>query len=62
MAKTLEELQALENRLTNDVRRSRALQPDGLTRNTPLIRNLEQVRHDIQNFTPPSTTSEVISE
>lgn len=45
--KTLQELQALEARLEADVRRSRLLQVDGLTRNTPLIKNLEQVKRDI---------------
>lgn len=45
--KTLQELNALRERLEADVRRSRLLQADGLTRNTPLIRNLEQVKRDI---------------
>lgn len=45
--KTLQELEALRDRLQADVRRSRLLQADGLTRNTPLIRNLEQVQRDI---------------
>lgn len=46
--KTLEELEALKTRLEQDVRRSTNLDPGGLTRNTPLMRNLEQVNKDIQ--------------
>lgn len=45
--KTLTELEALRDRLEADVRRSRLLQADGLTRNTPLVKNLEQVQRDI---------------
>jgi hypothetical protein len=45
--KTLEELNALRDRLEADVRRSRLIQVDGLSRNTPLIKNLEQVKRDI---------------
>lgn len=45
--KSLQELEALRERLEADVRRSRLLQADGLTRNTPLIRNLDQVKRDI---------------
>jgi len=45
--KTLQELEAYRDRLQADVRRSRLLQVDGLTHNTPLIKNLEQVQRDI---------------
>lgn len=47
MGKSVQELEALRERLEADVRRSRLLQVDGLTRDTPLIRNLEQVKRDI---------------
>lgn len=45
--KTLAELEALRDRMEADIRRSRLIQADGLTRNTPLIRNYEQVKKDI---------------
>lgn len=47
MSKSLQELEALRERLEADVRRSRLQQVDGLTHNTPLMRNLEQVKRDI---------------
>lgn len=59
MKPTIEDLYAYKTRLEGDVRRSRHIDPDGLTRNTPLIRNLEQVNRDIANF-EPTTTTEVL--
>jgi hypothetical protein len=60
--RTLEELQALQSRLEGDLRRSRMIDPDGITRNTPLIRNLEQVRKDIQTVqTKTTTNAEIIT-
>jgi hypothetical protein len=46
--KTLQELEAYRNRLQTDVRRSQAIDPDGLTRNTPLMRNLRTVEEQIR--------------
>jgi hypothetical protein len=61
MSKSLEDLQGLKNRLEGDLRRSRMIDPDGITRNTPLFRNLEQVNKDIANY-QPTTTTQVIAE
>lgn len=47
MGKTLEELEALKNRLEHDIRRSQQLDSGGLTKNSPLLRNFEQVKKDI---------------
>jgi len=47
MSKTLQELEALKNRLENDIRRSRMMSPDGLSRHDPLLKNFEQVKRDI---------------
>lgn len=38
--KTLEELQAYHRRLVGDVQRVNALDPNGLNRNSPLVKNL----------------------
>lgn len=46
--KTLEELTAYHNRLKGDVQRVQALDPNGLNRNTPLIRNLMAVEEQIR--------------
>ena len=45
--KTLEELQALQQRLQADVNRSTMMDPGGLSRHSPLVRNLDQVKRDI---------------
>ncbi len=45
--KSLQELEALRNRIEADIRRSRLLQADGLRHNTPLMKNYEQVKRDI---------------
>jgi len=45
--KTLEQLEALRQRLETDIRRSTNLDPGGLNRNTPLVRNYDQVQRDI---------------
>ncbi len=50
MSKTLEELQAYKNRLEMDIRRSREMSPDGLSRHSPLVKNFEQVKKDIANL------------
>ena len=53
--KTLEELQAWHQRLVHDVQRVKALDQNGLTRNSPLVRNLmtveEQIRQKKKNGT-----------
>jgi hypothetical protein len=62
MAKTIEELEALKSRLEGDIRRSRMIDPDGVNRNTPLFRNLEQVNRDIEAAqTKTTTTTEVLN-
>jgi hypothetical protein len=43
----LEELEALRQRLEGDIRRSTNLDPGGLSRNSPLLRNYEKVQQDI---------------
>ena len=48
--RTLEELQALKNRLESDINRSRLMDPNGLSRNSPLLNNFEQVKRDIANL------------
>lgn len=45
--RTLQELEALRNRLDTDIKRSRQLDTNGLTRNSPLLKNFEQVNKDI---------------
>lgn len=45
--KTLQELEALRDRLQADVRRSRLIQADGLNNNTPLVKNLQKVQAEI---------------
>jgi hypothetical protein len=45
--RTLEDLEALKQRLEYDIRRSTNLDPGGLTRNSPLMRNYDQVQRDI---------------
>ena len=62
MTQSLENLLAFKARLENDVRRSKMIDPDGLNRNTPLFRNLEQVTRDIEALkTKTTTTQEVLS-
>lgn len=46
--KTLEQLEAYHQRLVGDVQRVKALDPNGLNRNTPLIRNLTRVEEEIR--------------
>ena len=48
--KTLAELEALKQRLQTDINRSRQLDANGLTRNSPLLKNFEQVQKDIANL------------
>ena len=63
MSKSLEELQAYRARLESDVRRAHGVGgPAALNRNSPLIKNLENVKVEIANYKPAQTTSEVISE
>lgn len=50
MSKTLQELEALKNRLESDINRSRILDSNGLNNTSPLIRNFEQVKKDIANL------------
>jgi hypothetical protein len=46
--KTLQELEAYHNRLVHDVQRVNAIDPGGLNRNTPLVRNLKAVEEQIR--------------
>lgn len=58
--RTLEDLQAYKDRLQTDIRRSRQIDPDGLSggayavqgQKPVLVRNLEQVNKDIANYKP----------
>lgn len=45
--KTTEELQQLHNRLVVDVSRSRVQDRDGLSQNSPLVRNLRNVEEEL---------------
>jgi hypothetical protein len=45
--RTLEELQALKNRLQHDIRRSQQMDSDGLSKHSPLMRNFESVKQEI---------------
>jgi hypothetical protein len=45
----LSELMALHDRLETDVRRSRRIDPDGLTNASPLVRNLRANEEQIRN-------------
>ena len=47
----LKDLNSLKERLEADVRRSRMQDSFGLTKNSPLIRNLERVNKDIKEIT-----------
>lgn len=60
MAQSLEDLQAWKARLEADMRRSKFIDPDGLNRNTPLFRNLEQVNRDIEALTTKVTTTQEV--
>ena len=48
--KTLAELESLKNRLESDITRSKIMDSSGLTKNSPLVRNFEQVKKDIANL------------
>ncbi len=43
----LADLEALKARLEQDIRRSTNLDPGGLSRHSPLVRNYDQVQRDI---------------
>lgn len=59
--RSLEELEALKFRLEGDLRRSRMIDPDGITRNTPLFRNLTNVNREIEEVkNSQTTTTEVL--
>lgn len=47
MSKSLQELEALKQRLEHDINRSRMLDSGGLSNKSPLIKNFEQVKKDI---------------
>lgn len=49
--RTLEELNAVKNRMEADIRRSRLQQVDGMSRQSPLLKNLEQVNREIKAIT-----------
>ena len=46
--KTLQELEAYHARLVHDVRRISTVDPGGLNRNTPLVRNLQKVEEELR--------------
>jgi hypothetical protein len=46
-AKTLQELEALKNRLQSDINNSRLRDSNGLSNKSPLVKNFEQVKKDI---------------
>jgi len=46
--KTLQELEAYHQRLVHDVQRVNAVDPGGLNRNTPLVRNLQKVEEELR--------------
>jgi len=46
--KTLKELEAYHARLVHDVRRISTVDPGGLNRNTPLVRNLQKVEEELR--------------
>lgn len=48
--KSLQELEALKNRLEIDIKRSRLIDADGLSKHSPLLKNFEQCQKDIANF------------
>lgn len=48
--KTIEELEALKQRLESDINRSRIMDSGGLKNTDPLMRNFEQVKKDIANL------------
>lgn len=55
--KTLQELEAYHRRLVGDVQRVNALDPNGLNRNTPLVRNLHAVEEQIRQKKNAATQS-----
>jgi len=46
--KSLQELLALQQRLAADVRRANLVDPGGLTRHDPLVKNLARVNEEIR--------------
>jgi hypothetical protein len=46
--KTLQELEALHQRLRGDVQRSTQIDRHGLTNNSPLVRNLRTVEEELR--------------
>ena len=47
--RTMEDLLAWQDRLESDIRRSRMMDDTGITRNSPLMRNLEKCKQEIAN-------------
>jgi hypothetical protein len=62
MARSLEELESLKVRLEGDLRRSRMIDPDGITRSSPLFRNITNVNREIAEVKAGATqtTTEVL--
>ena len=58
--RTLEDLQALEQRLSSDVSRSRMQDQDGLSSNSPLMRNLKSVQQEIRDWKPSEPVAEAV--
>jgi hypothetical protein len=56
--KTLEDLKSYEQRILQDVSRSRMQDQDGLSQQSPLMRNLRQVQQEIQNWKSTEETTE----
>ena len=47
--RTMEDLLAWQDRLESDIRRSRMMDDTGITRNSPLMKNLEKCKQEIAN-------------
>ena len=47
--RTMEDLIAWQTRLESDIRRSRMMDDTGITRNSPLMKNLEKCKQGIAN-------------
>ena len=47
--RTMEDLIAWQTRLESDIRRSRMMDDTGITRNSPLMKNLEKCKQEIAN-------------
>ena len=60
MTRSLEDLKALEQRLVSDVSRSRMQDMYGLSNDSPLMKNLRQVKQDIAEWKPEEANEEKV--